>query len=95
MGFNKKRKLQRHARRRCQQRYGVSLTEERRRRILRDIENGAARLVERQSRRVSVWWVQLAEAVEAPVVYDGERQEIVTVLPKQPNAPEGAERSTA
>jgi len=76
---SKRNSLRSHARRRCAQRHGIVLDENRRRRIITAIQAGRARFIERQSNRITVWSVPYDDGA-LRVVYD-KRHEIVTVLP--------------
>ena len=75
-----------HAKRRFQERKGIDLTRKLRRQLVAMIrdEDRSVRLVTRQSRRVSVWDVQVL-GERCRVVYDCTRKNIVTVLPDAPN----------
>lgn len=49
---------------------------------MRDIRNGNAKFVERQSLRLTVWDVKLGDAM-ARVIYDSIRKQLVTFLPSE------------
>lgn len=77
---NSKKKCQTfHARRRAEQRFGIQLNIDE---AVKAIQNGNAKLIERQSLRVTVWLVE-QDGKKFPVVYDKQRQSIATVLPKE------------
>jgi hypothetical protein len=83
--LTKKQSERIHAQRRLQERYGLSVSGREYKGIIRLIANSTrtnptARLVERQSQRVSVWDV-LWEDKTLRAVYDKFRGEIVTFLP--------------
>jgi hypothetical protein len=69
-----------HALRRCRERYGISLTDNDYEVLCRQIKENKAKLVERQSNRLTVWEIQLCEE-QVRVCYDGSRGKIVTFLP--------------
>lgn len=66
----------RHASRRAEQRFGVTIDQHE---WVRQIRTGLAEFIDRQSCRVSRWWI-LHEGQRIPVVYDKQRGVIVTVL---------------
>jgi hypothetical protein len=70
-----------HARRRSLERYGIDLSSRKQILIVGKIQRGESEMVERQSLRISVHEVEL-EDEKLRVVYDKNRQSIVTVLPK-------------
>jgi predicted RNA-binding protein associated with RNAse of E/G family len=75
-----KNKAQReHARRRFRERFGVSFDRNKAHEFVKIIQRGAARFVERQSCRVTVFDVPY-EGATYRVVYDKQRKNVVTVL---------------
>lgn len=69
-----------HARRRALQRYDLDLRDEDLDLITGMIQTGKATFVEKQSNRVSVFTLKFKEK-DVKVVYDRQRQNIVTFLP--------------
>ncbi len=69
-----------HAKRRFLGRYGLVLSKPLRKMIIESIQTGKGTLVEKQSKRVSLWKNVVPGLPDAVVVYDKERKEIVTVL---------------
>lgn len=69
----------RHANRRALERFGVSLSHETNRRIIKEIQTGKARHVRKQSHRVSLFETELA-GQPCVVVYDRLRKTIASVL---------------
>jgi hypothetical protein len=76
---SKLKRIRQHAKRRARQRFSFELTAEQERAIVQDIQLGIAEFVERQSTRVTVWRVALANNV-AKVCYDSHRKAIITCL---------------
>ncbi len=74
--------LVKHAGLRAAQRYGICFGEAENQNAVRQIQQGKAVLIERQSLRVSVWKVTI-EGVEIPVCYDNRRKSIITCLPPE------------
>jgi hypothetical protein len=74
--------MRRHARRRAAERYGLQLGRSTRTEIVGLIANSQATLVERQSLRVAVYDVTMADGYLVRVVYDRKRHELVTFLPR-------------
>jgi len=68
-----------HARRRFQQRFGISLTKELKDEILDTIHKGWANFVEKQSNRISLFDV-FVKGKKIRVVYDKMRKNIVSAL---------------
>ena len=82
-GDGSKAKAQRsHAARRSREREGFRLHPARQIRAVKQIQNGEADFIERQSGRITLWWVEI-DAHRLKVVYDKQRQTIVSVLPKK------------
>lgn len=77
----KERDMLRHVRRSFRVRWSIDLTDDLHRKFVRDIQNGAGRLIEKQSNRISVWGLMHNDE-EMSVVYDKQRGMLVTVLPK-------------
>jgi hypothetical protein len=82
MGRNKKtvRHLKAHARRRAMQRFGMTLTTDQMREVVRDIQSSRAIFVDRQSNIVTRWVVHVQGRWVA-TVYDSARGMIRTVMP--------------
>lgn len=78
--MNKKQSQKAHARRRIEQRYGVSINRHKMRDFVLKIQNNDCVHVETQSNRVTVKKV-LFEGTEYKVVYDKNRHVVVTFLP--------------
>ena len=87
--LNKTKCQRAHAKRRANQRYGLSLNRDKLNAMVRLIQEGKCTFIERQSNRVTVFSL-LFEGLTFPVVYDKQRKTIVTVLP--PEALEGTKR---
>lgn len=81
-GPKTKKVLRSHAKRRAAERYGIFLGKEEQGRIVKDIQEGKATLLEKQSLRVSVWEVKV-EGKIIPVCFDKKRQAIITCLPQE------------
>lgn len=81
--LSKKLAERRHSVRRALQRYKIELTRDRRKNIIKLIQNGEGHLIERQSRRLSLWSVNVPGlgCGTVKVIYDKNRKEIVTFLP--------------
>jgi hypothetical protein len=78
---NKKKTLIKHAKRRAGERHGVNLHQDLLAKLVKQIQTGEAEYVSCQSRRVSKWLVTTPDGKRLPVVYDGNRMTIITVLP--------------
>lgn len=78
---DKKKTLIKHAKRRAGERHGVNLHQDLLTKLVKQIQTGEAEYVSCQSRRVSKWWVTTPDGKRLPVVYDGDRKTIITVLP--------------
>jgi len=79
-----KRHAQRlHAKRRAAERYGVNLNHALHVALVAAIQAGRATFVRRQSQRVSHFDVTLPTGATARVVYDRQRQVLITVLPPE------------
>jgi len=77
----KKYKQQRqHAKVRFIQRLGITLSSQLHDELVRQIQKKEAKLIEKQSNRVSVFMVDVGEGREAKVVYDKNSKNLVTVL---------------
>ena len=70
----------RHAKRRAQERYGLTLNRAELERLVRRIQHGEATVLERQSHRISVFGL-IVQGVSVRVVYDAKRKTIVSFLP--------------
>lgn len=77
----KQRDQAHHARQSFNDRYGIALTDHLHKQFVRDIQTGKAFFLERQSHRVSVFSIT-HEGRRIPVIYDGDRKQIVTALPE-------------
>ncbi len=78
----KKRKRHTHAQRRAAERYGIVLTEEELKKIVKKIDSGQAGLVHRESSRIQILDVECGSKL-VRVVYDLRRKALVTVLPRR------------
>lgn len=76
---DKAKTQKRHCKTRLLQRFGEVLTEDVYQDFIYQIQTGRAEFIERQSVRVSKFWVDL-KGQRIPVVYDRHRKTIVTVL---------------
>jgi hypothetical protein len=84
---------QAHAKRRLSERYGISLCwgqfHALMDKLVSQIQTGKAVCLGRQSNRVTIWkvqvphWMDQDQTVDAPVVYDSERHQIVSFLPPE------------
>lgn len=70
-----------HARRRAAERYAVRWNSAHNTDVRRQIKEGIALLLRKQSLRVSLYEVTLPDGQTAHVVYDRQRKEVVTLLP--------------
>jgi hypothetical protein len=78
-----KRKAQKaHARRRAAERFGICLTNESYRDLVRQIQSNQAKFVEKQSNRVTLWEVDFA-GKKAVAVYDKSRHTVITLWDKE------------
>lgn len=78
--MNAKAKAQRaHAFRRARERFDLHLTQNDHAQIVRAIQGGKAKFVERQSHRVTLWDINYS-GEDLRVVYDSQRKELVTFL---------------
>lgn len=82
----KAKTIKQHARRRFHERYGITLTTDQERKLIRQIQSGYATLIEKQSNNRSVFRVKLKTDRQdvldtVTVVYDKIRRSIVTVFP--------------
>ena len=73
-----------HAMRRAAERCGIAMTHELHARLVRDIQSpdSDAHFIRKRTNRVSLWLVTIS-GERWRVVYDKNRQQIVTVLPKR------------
>lgn len=79
--MDKKLAQRAHAKRRAEQRYGIRMNRDVLRQLIAQIQAGKARVLERQSLRVSVLELCI-DGNPVPLVYDYKRKTIVTFLPK-------------
>lgn len=79
---NKKYAQRFHAKKRAAQRFGLDLTTDKQRQIVRLIQLGKGRFVKHESNSRSHWVIEW-EGQLLRVVYDKVRKELVTVLPKE------------
>lgn len=77
--MNKSKASTRHAANRAMQRFGVTLGPQGNADIVRQIQRGQARFVDRRSNRVTRFIVSLPDGGEAVAVYDSLRKVVVTV----------------
>lgn len=80
--MSKRKAQQRHARRRARERYGIELGRSTRQEIITAIHGGRSTFIRRQSHRVTVHDVLLDDGDHVRVVYDSQRHEVVTFLPR-------------
>lgn len=78
----KKLAQRKHAKRRANERFGLTLNRHQLADVARQIQSGKSVFVRRQSNRVTVHQVSVGEAV-CQVVYDSARNQIVTFLPPE------------
>jgi hypothetical protein len=76
------KKLNAHAKRRAEERYGLNLNKEARHEIVSMIQQNQAEFVGKQSNTRSLWRVNYQEQ-SLNVVYDKARNTMCTVLPKE------------
>lgn len=69
-----------HATQRALERYGIELTQHKRETMIKMIQTGKAKIVRKQSHRVSIFSL-IFEEKEVIVVYDKERKNIASFLP--------------
>lgn len=74
--------LNAHAKKRAEERYGLSLNHDQRREIVGMIQSNQAEFVGKQSNNRTLWRVQYQEQ-SLNVVYDKARNAMCTVLPKE------------
>jgi len=79
-GKKTQKTLIKHAKLRAAQRYDITLSRRKHDEVVRQIQEGLATLVEKQSLRVTVWLVKIEE-INVPVCYDKKRKCIITCLP--------------
>ena len=78
--MKRSRNIRVHARQRAVQRYGVNISNRKRREIIGMIHFGVGKFVKRRSVRVTEWEISLGGET-LRVLYDKTRKEIVTFLP--------------
>ncbi len=71
-----------HAAKRAWERYGFDFHYDRQVRAVKQITDGEAEFIEKQSGRISIWWVTI-DGVRMKVVYDKHRKTIASVLPEE------------
>jgi hypothetical protein len=74
--------LKAHVRKRALERFGWTLTADEIQAVVRDIQRGRARLVDRQSNQVTRWIVHV-RGVAIGTAYDSTRKMIRTVMPAE------------
>lgn len=74
--------LSAHAKKRAEERYGLSLNHDQRREIVDMIQSQQAEFIGKQSNTRSLWRVQFQDQ-SLNVVYDKARRAMCTVLPKE------------
>jgi hypothetical protein len=79
-----------HAKRRAEERYGLTLNRKDFEEVVQTIQRGGAKFLERQSRRVSIWKL-VCQGTWIKVVYDNRRQTIASVLPMEDRSDDGNE----
>lgn len=80
-----------HFKRRMMERYGLTVNRHEYRFMVEMIQNGEAEFIEKQSNRVSAFWLNLtvddgvgnSEIVRVRVIYDKLRKTLVTALPPE------------
>jgi len=77
---SKKYAQREHAKRRALQRFGLTISSEDLKQIVKDIQDQKARFLRRESTRITVWEIDFRNK-NLTVVYDNKRKEIVTFLP--------------
>lgn len=80
--MNKKRSQMRHLKRRWLQRTGDTIDSKLHAKIVRMIREGKTRIYYKQSNRISIHYVDI-DGTEKRVVYDKQRKQCVTILPKE------------
>ena len=76
----KARQQTRHAKRRAFERYKLDLNDSDLLSLAKDIQNGRATHIFKQSQRVSIFRM-MCKNTDVQVVYDGQRKTIVTFIP--------------
>lgn len=80
----------RHARRRARERFDYNLSEQEMQAIVKDIRDGKAQFIERQSITTTLWLVKLPNGSEAGAIYDHNQGNLRTLL-----SPEWTKREPA
>lgn len=62
--------------------FGVPLRDGQQRELVRQVQSGEARFLERKARWTTVWEVTLEDGQKAVAVYDRRRKIIATLLPR-------------
>lgn len=78
----KAKNMKHHAKMRAFQRFGIRLDENTHNQIIKKIQKGEAQFIEKQSNRISLFWVDYNE-MKLKIVYDKERKLIVTVMGRE------------
>lgn len=78
--MSKKRAQRIHAKRRCRERYGISLGRKKYYEIIRMIRSGNSQVVKRKSNRTTIHNIKY-KGLDMTVVYDKKRGQIATFLP--------------
>lgn len=78
---SKHKTIKRHAKMRASERFGINFSKQIHDEVIKTIQDGKAKFVEKQSNRITLFDV-LVEGKECRVVYDKERKTIVTFLNK-------------
>lgn len=79
-GRSKAARQESHAKRRAEERFGVSVSDEDYRKIIKSIQEGKTESVEKQSNRVTLHRVKLSDGQEAIAAYDKTRKTVVTLM---------------
>lgn len=74
--------MRRLAHRAANELYGVPLGEPQQRKLVRQVQEGEARFLERKARWTTIWEVTLEDGQKAVAVYDRRRKIIATLLPR-------------
>ncbi|MFA5195843.1 MAG: hypothetical protein WC401_08620 [Bacteroidales bacterium] len=78
--MKRSRDIRVHARQRAIQRYGVNISNKKRKEIINMIHSGVGKFVRRRSVRVTEWEIPLGGEIFR-VLYDKIRKDVVTFLP--------------
>jgi hypothetical protein len=80
--MSKKDWERRHTKRRVMERYGLTVNRCVRIQMVKQIQKGTGKFVERRSKARTVWYVKIGNDY-VKVVYDKDRHEILTALPQK------------